>query len=98
MVHAKTVRPFQNLMAVPLSDEERDSQTITPEHVGLAVSAMHRDGIVVLDNAVNVSHIDTLNSILSPQAEVMAKLPTTHDNDVSRPAPLLFPLSYCESL
>ncbi|KAF3762110.1 hypothetical protein M406DRAFT_232692, partial [Cryphonectria parasitica EP155] len=68
---------------IKLSDGERTSGRITEEHVGAAVSAMHRDGLVVLENAVDVEHIDKLNSILSSEAEAMAKLPTTHFNDNS---------------
>ncbi|OCL04122.1 phytanoyl-CoA dioxygenase family protein [Glonium stellatum] len=82
MPAAKMPLSFQELVIVPLSDQERDSQTISPENVGKAVSAMHRDGIVVLENAVNPDHIDKLNSVLSPEAEVMAKLPTTHFNSI----------------
>ena len=73
---------FQDLVKIQLSDQERDSQTITLENVGKAISAMHRDGIVVLENAVNPDHIDKLNSVLSVDAEIIAKLPTTHFNDV----------------
>lgn len=74
---------FQSLTTVHLSDEERISQKISEENMGIAISAMHRDGMVCLANAVDTDHIDTLNKILSSEAEVMAKLPTTHFNDVS---------------
>lgn len=73
---------FQEPFVVKLSDEERDSGIISEENVGTAVSAMHQQGLVVLENAVDTSHADTLNSILSSEAEHMAKLPTTHFNDV----------------
>lgn len=72
---------FQDLVIIQLSDQERDSQTITLENVGKAISAMHRDGIVVLENAVNPDHIDKLNSVLSADTEILAKLPTTHFNN-----------------
>ena len=73
----------QEVVTVRLSDDERTSGKILEEHVGVAVSAMHRDGLVVLENAVDISHIDELNDILTAEAEVMAKLPSTHFNDVS---------------
>jgi hypothetical protein len=82
MPSAKMPLQFQSATTVPLSDQERISQTITPENVGIALSAFHRDGIVVLSNAVDIEHVDRLNSILSSEAEIMAKLPTTHFNDV----------------
>lgn len=89
MPSAKMPLQFQSATTVPLSDHERISQTITPENVGRALSALHRDGIVVLSNAVDIEHVDKLNSILSSEAEIMTKLPTTHFNDVC----IFFPTS-----
>jgi hypothetical protein len=74
---------FQTPSVVVLSDEERRSGHMTMEHVGHAVAALHRDGLVVLENAVDPAHMDNLNNILCPEAEEMAKLPTTHFNNVS---------------
>lgn len=70
-----------------LSDEERTTGVLSEEHVGEAVSAVHRDGLVVLENAVDTAHCDELNGILVGEAEAMAKLPTTHFNDVCFPIP-----------
>jgi hypothetical protein len=81
MPAARMSLTFQDLVIIQLSNQERDSQTITLENVGKAISAMHRDGIVVLENAVNPDHIDKLNSVLSADAEILAKLPTTHFNN-----------------
>jgi hypothetical protein len=83
MPPAKMAYEFQNVTIVPLSDRERISQTISEEHMGTAVSAIHRDGVVVLSNAVDVAHVDQLNDILSREAVEMANLPTTHFNNVS---------------
>ena len=74
---------FQTLHTVRLSEKERTTGIITDEHVAEAVSAVHHDGLVVLENAVDTAHCDELNEILCAEAEVMAKLPTTHFNDVS---------------
>ena len=73
---------FQEPHFVRLSDEERTTGVLTEEHIGEAVSAVHRDGLVVLENAVDTAHCDELNDILVNEAEAMAKLPTTHFNDV----------------
>lgn len=73
---------FQTVVTIPLTDDERDNQTINEEHVGAAVAAMYRDGIVVLENAVNVEHVDKLNQILTSEAETLASLPSTHFNNV----------------
>lgn len=78
---------FQSVVSIPLSNTERDNQTINEEHAGAAVAALHRDGIVVLENAVNVAHIDTLNQLLTAEADTLASLPTTHFNDVRLPQP-----------
>lgn len=72
----------QEITVVKLSDKEREDGSLTEENMGIAVSAMHRDGIVVLENAVPAEEADTLNKILMADAEEMAKLPTTHFNEV----------------
>lgn len=74
----------QDIVVVRLSEKERLHGSLTHENMGLAVSAMHRDGIVVLENAVDTNHCDELNRILVAEAEEMAKLPTTHFNEVRR--------------
>jgi hypothetical protein len=86
----KTIMPaatlpldFQSIVIVKLSDDERISEQLTLENMGIAISAFHRDGVVVLENAVDLEHVDKLNAILSVDALEMAKLPTTHFNDVS---------------
>ncbi|PKS06035.1 hypothetical protein jhhlp_007869 [Lomentospora prolificans] len=83
MPAARAPLQFQEPHIVHLSDKERVSGIITEEHIGEAISAMHRDGLVVLENAVDVEHCDKLNDILSNEAAIMAKLPTTHFNDNS---------------
>lgn len=83
MPSAKIPLEHQDVVVVPLSDEERISGNLTPPNIGKAIAAMHRDGIVVLENAVDVEHVDTLNRMLSEEAKIMATLPTTHFNDVS---------------
>lgn len=74
---------YQAPSVVVLSDEERLSGHMTAENVGQAVAAFHRDGLVVLENAVDTTHMDILNEILCSEAKEMATLPTTHFNDVS---------------
>ena len=88
MPSAKMSYEHQKVVSVPLTDEERISGNVSREHMGIAVSAMHRDGIVLLENAVDVAHIDKLNVLLLAEAEEMEKLPTTHFNEVcGRPQP-----------
>jgi uncharacterized protein (DUF2267 family) len=82
MPSSKPQYQSQSVVIVRLSNEERLSGKVTAEHVGKAVAALHRDGVVVLENAVDPAHMDTINEILRSEAEEMAKLPTTHFNDV----------------
>ena len=83
MPSSKMELQSQSVVVVPLSEDERLSGRTTSEHVGKAVAALHRDGLVVLENAVATRHMDELNGILCSEAAEMAKLPTTHFNDVS---------------
>lgn len=74
---------FQEPTVVQLTDEERTTGELSLENLGIAISAMHRDGLVVLENAVDTAHMDTINGILVKEAEEMAKMPSTHFNEVS---------------
>jgi len=65
---------------VPLSDHDRASGIASPEVIAEAVTFLHRDGIVVLDNAIETSHLDALNDLLGPEAEEIAKDPDHHFN------------------
>lgn len=82
MVSTKPELEFQSPVILRLADTERRSGIISDENVAAAVSALHRDGVVVLENAVDLEHVDKLNNILSSEAEIMANSPTTHFNDV----------------
>ena len=78
---------FQDVVKVRLSDTERTKGTLTAENLAFAVSAMHRDGVCVLENAVDLNHVSTLNRILVDDAPELAKMPTTHFNNVSESIP-----------
>ena len=83
MPSAKMPLQFQNLTTIPLSDDERTSQTITPENMAKAVVALHRDGIVCLSNAVEIEHVEKLGTLLSEESEILKNLPTTHFSKVN---------------
>ncbi|TYJ58912.1 hypothetical protein B9479_000345 [Cryptococcus floricola] len=53
--------PTDGPTMISLSEEERLSGVLTPEHLFDAVTAMFRDGLVVLSNAIDVQVIDKLN-------------------------------------
>ncbi|KAM0327399.1 hypothetical protein ACHAQA_005685 [Verticillium albo-atrum] len=83
MPAAKSPAPYilQEPFVVRLSDEERVSGGMNQLNMGEAVAAFHRDGLVVLENAVEIDHMKKLNDVLSHEAADMATLPTTHFND-----------------
>lgn len=60
--------------------KERESKIPSAETVGAAVSILHRDGIVVLEDVVDKAALAKLNSVLAEQSEEIAKDPSTHFN------------------
>lgn len=53
---------------IPLEDEERDSGVMSDIHLFRALEAFHRDGVVVIENAIDVSHVDHLNERMTADA------------------------------
>ena len=49
-------------VAIVLSDEERDTGRLTPHNLFDAITNFHKDGIIVLHNAVDPAIIDGLNA------------------------------------
>lgn len=70
----------QEIHHVQLSNNDRASSHATPETIAEAVTYLHRDGIVVLDDAIDPAHLDALNDILGPEAEEIARDPDHHFN------------------
>lgn len=46
---------------IKLTDEERDSGNLSDVNLFDAVTGLHRDGVVVVENAIPVNVIDELN-------------------------------------
>lgn len=70
----------QEVHHVRISDADRSKGIATPETIAEAVTYLHRDGIIVLDNAIEPSHLDALNDLLGSEAEEIAKDPAHHFN------------------
>lgn len=70
----------QEIHHVQLTDKDRTSGHATPEIIAEAVTYLHRDGIIVLDNAIDPAHLDALNDVLGPEAEEIARNPDHHFN------------------
>lgn len=70
----------QEAHVIRISESVRESETATPELIAEAVTHLHRDGIIILENAINTSHLDALSELLGPEAEEVARDPDHHFN------------------
>lgn len=69
----------QEVRKIHIEDSARQSAA-RPEIIAEAVTYLHRDGIVVLENAVDPAHIDALEAKLGPEADEIARNPDHHFN------------------
>lgn len=60
---------------ITLSDEERDYGNLTPLHLFEAIDAFFVDGLVVLENAIDVQYIDALNQRMLRDTEELKRNP-----------------------
>jgi hypothetical protein len=74
---------FQTLTTAILADEERISGTLSPENAALAIHALHTDGIVCLENAVDLDHIAALHEKLNSEVKILQEMQGTHFVNVS---------------
>ena len=70
----------QEVHTVQISDSVRSSGIASSELIAEAVTYLHRDGIIVLENAIDPAHIDALSDLLGPEAETIARDPDHHFN------------------
>ena len=70
----------QDIHKVIIPEDVRQSGRATNDIVAEGVAFLHRDGIVVLENAIDTAHLDTLNAILSKEALEIAEDPNHHFN------------------
>jgi ectoine hydroxylase-related dioxygenase (phytanoyl-CoA dioxygenase family) len=70
----------QKIHTVIIPEDVRQSGKATNDIVAEGVAFLHRDGIVVLENAIDTAHLDTLNAILSKEALEIAQDPNHHFN------------------
>ncbi|EMC92531.1 hypothetical protein BAUCODRAFT_294980 [Baudoinia panamericana UAMH 10762] len=70
----------QEVHSAFISDEARESGTVSPELIAEAVTYLHRDGILVLENAIKADHLSELEALLGPEAEQIARDPDHHFN------------------
>lgn len=60
--------PHDAPLTVTLTDAERLSGVMEELNFFRALEAFHRDGVVVVANAINVAHIDHLNEKMTADA------------------------------
>ena len=70
----------QEIHSICIPEAVRQGGRATNELVAEGVAFLHRDGIVILENAVDTAHIDTLNALLSREALELAADPDHHFN------------------
>ena len=70
----------QTLHTIHIPESTRQSGIATQDIIAEGAAFLHRDGIIVLENAIDTQNLDTLNSILSPEALEIAQNPNHHFN------------------
>ncbi|KAH8820764.1 hypothetical protein F5884DRAFT_816473 [Xylogone sp. PMI_703] len=94
--------PDNKITSVRISEQERQSAVPSAATVGAAASILFRDGIVVLENAVSVEHIDTLNQKLVAEVPGLVADPNTHWNqgkemgNISQPPPFTTDMMFAD--
>lgn len=70
----------QSVHTIRISEDLRLKSKPTLDIIAEGAAFLHRDGIIILENAVDTSHIDTLNAKLSTEALEIAQKPDWHFN------------------
>ncbi|KAL3464828.1 hypothetical protein BJX64DRAFT_275513 [Aspergillus heterothallicus] len=65
---------------ITLSATELATSKISSHNLQSAIEALHRDGLVVLANAVSSENLDKLNSRMTPEAKTLYARASTHRN------------------
>ena len=65
---------------ITLTPSELTSKRLTSHTLQKALSALHNDGLLVLTNAIDPSHLDSLNSRMLPDAYTLYNQQSTHRN------------------
>ncbi|CRG90186.1 hypothetical protein PISL3812_07229 [Talaromyces islandicus] len=75
-----TARIQDDLTIIHLSASELSTKQLSSHNLQAAVEALHRDGILVLENAVCATHLDKLNARMVPEAQALYSKSSTHRN------------------
>jgi hypothetical protein len=66
------------ITSITLSQEELTTKQLTSHHLQEALEALHRDGIMVLNNAIPTSDLDALNARMVPEAKKLYARSSVH--------------------
>lgn len=83
---------YQTFTTVAITDEERIAGTISDENIAVAIHALHKDGVVCIENAAALDHVETLNEKLCAEVDMLRQKRGTHYVNVRS-----FPISQCAS-
>ncbi|KAJ5102224.1 hypothetical protein NUU61_004446 [Penicillium alfredii] len=72
--------PSPQVTLVELMTDELTTQKIGSHNLQKAIEALHRDGLVILQNAVDPKHLDKLNERMVPEAQRLYARAETHRN------------------
>ncbi|KAI1644372.1 uncharacterized protein F4817DRAFT_346769 [Daldinia loculata] len=87
-------QPCNSVPTITFSEEMRQTGICPPSHIAEALGHLHHSGIVVLDNVVDVGHLDALNAMLVPEAINLSKTSEqrfnfgVHTGNISQAPPL----------
>ncbi|OOQ87481.1 phytanoyl-CoA dioxygenase family protein [Penicillium brasilianum] len=68
------------LHIIKLTSEELASKKLSSRTLQAALEALHKDGILALENAVDTTHLDKLNARMIPEAQKLYSNTATHRN------------------
>ncbi|KAJ5662325.1 uncharacterized protein N7477_009941 [Penicillium maclennaniae] len=72
--------PTPQITIIELTPYELSTKQLNSSHLQKSLEALHHDGIVVLANAINPTHLDKLNARMVPEATRLYARSETHRN------------------
>ncbi len=67
-----------NPIAIRITPKEKESGHLTLQHLQTAVIAIHEDGMIVFEDAIDSEHLDTLNDRMVKDVDDLVSRAGTH--------------------
>lgn len=74
------------LRVIQLTSEELATKRLSSHNLQASLQALHQDGILAIENAVNTTHLDRLNERMIPEAQDSTQTPTPTATLAKKPA------------